>query len=107
MKIKRCSYKKEYFDGVKQIFDDALKILKAKSHDYSGDTNPFKNFEISSAVSGVDVPTTILIRLSDKLSRIGTLLHNDAMVDDEKIEDTIKDAINYLAILLMYLRWYE
>lgn len=107
MKMKQSVSKKEYYEGVKKIFEDALDILKKKSHDYSGDTNPFKNFEISSEVSGVDVPTTILIRLSDKLSRIGTLLHNNAMVADEKIEDTIKDAINYLAILLMYLRRYE
>jgi hypothetical protein len=96
--------KSEYYNRAAQIFDEALQILKDKSHDYCGETNPFRNFELGSHVSGIDIPHTILVRLGDKLSRIGTLLNTkDVKVKDEKLADTIKDAINYLTILLMYL----
>lgn len=101
--MKPLMTKSEYYNRAAQIFDEALQILKDKSHDYCGEVNPFKNFEVGSAISGSDIPHSILVRLGDKMSRIGTLLTNDAKVKDEKIADTIKDAINYLAILLMYL----
>lgn len=45
-----------------------------------------------------------MVRISDKISRLATLLDvREAQVKDESVADTIRDAINYLAILLAYL----
>ena len=59
-----------------------------------------RNFELSAEVSGTTVQQGILTRLMDKMTRVGNLLSQEAAVKDESIEDTIKDAINYCAILL-------
>jgi len=73
-----------------------------KNADYGGSNNdPYANFR-NSTIAGVPVERGILVRLMDKMSRISTLLDKEAQVKDEAIEDTIDDAINYLAILKSY-----
>ena len=84
-------------------FDRCLNIAVKKNNDYGGsDKNPFSNFT-NAQVAGVSVERGILVRLMDKMSRISTLLDKEAMVKNESINDTIEDAINYLAILKAYI----
>lgn len=74
-------------------------IHESKNQDY-GDGNPFGNFYKSKEV-GVDVLSGVLVRMSDKWSRICTLAkrkNNAAMVKDESIEDTLIDMANYAII---------
>ena len=95
--------KKEFLDHLATTFSTALEIATKKNSDYSGENeNPFKNFLMSEQV-GVDPARAILVRISDKLSRISNLLDKDAQVIDERIEDTILDLVNYSAILKAYL----
>lgn len=83
-------------------FEDCLNTAVRKNHDYGGSNNdPYANFR-NSTIAGVTVERGILVRLMDKMSRISTLLDKDAMVKDEAVDDTIDDAINYLAILKSY-----
>lgn len=93
-------------EHMEKTFKKCLSISKKKNADYTGATesagDPFANFRRSEVV-GVEVEQGILVRLMDKVSRISNLLEAEAQVEDEKIQDTIEDAINYLAILLAYI----
>jgi len=83
-------------------FTACFETATRKNHDYGGSNNdPYANFR-NSTIAGVSVERGILVRLMDKMSRISTLLDKEAMVKDEAVDDTIDDAINYLAILKSY-----
>ena len=87
---------------MENTFEACLATARRKNHDYGGSNNdPYANFR-NSTIAGVSVERGILVRLMDKMSRISTLLDKDAMVKDEAVDDTIDDAINYLAILKSY-----
>lgn len=80
-------------------------IMEGKNSDYghpehSGD--PFRNFQAFGAYG-------ILVRLSDKLARLRTFIEKaregqELAVKDEKWEDTLIDAINYLVLLDGFIR---
>ena len=87
---------------MEKTFEACLATATRKNHDYGGSNNdPYANFR-NSTIAGVSVERGILVRLMDKMSRISTLLDKEALVKDEAVDDTIDDAINYLAILKSY-----
>ena len=92
----------EFFKHIEQSYKDGISLIKIKNADYANSTNPFKNFE-SAYVVGIDVGQAILVRILDKLSRVGNLLKTEASVKEESVEDTLLDLINYTAILKAYL----
>lgn len=92
----------KFLDSLWWTFTLCHEIAIAKNKDYAWEWDPFKNFEMSTQV-GVSPERAILVRLSDKISRISNLLDKEAAVNDESIKDTIRDSINYLAILSAYL----
>ena len=93
----------EFIQSLENIYKESVTIAKAKNKDYSVDSDPFKNFRFAPFV-GVTVERGILVRLCDKISRVSNLLEKEASVKDEGIEDTLKDLINYSAILLTDLK---
>jgi len=87
-------------NSMDETFKSCYNTAVKKNHDYGGNhNNPFANFLTSESITGVAAERGILVRLGDKFSRISTLLDKQGMVADESIDDTIMDAINYLAIL--------
>lgn len=92
----------KFFKEIEKTFSTGLDIIRKKNHDYGGPVDHYKNFRFAEQL-GVSVEKGILVRISDKLARISNLLDRPAAVADEKIEDTILDAINYLAILKAYI----
>ena len=73
-------------------------VMEKKNQDYGEDGDPFRNFRVFGAFG-------ILVRLSDKLSRLRTFVERGTyMVNDEAVEDTTMDAINYLVLLLAMLK---
>lgn len=93
--------KEQFIANIENTYRTGVEIIKKKNDDYANSDNPFRNFE-SASVVGIGVQRAILLRVLDKLSRIGNLIDKPPSVEDEKMEDTIIDAINYLAILKAY-----
>ena len=98
---------KEYLKEFEDITTKMLEVTKAKNTDYCGGNNAFKNFNIIEELTNGAVTTEegILVRMTDKISRIATLIKGkDGAVKDEKITDTLQDLANYSIILLIYLK---
>lgn len=51
--------------------------------------------------------TSFLVRLEDKLNRARTLSTKNALVNDERIEDTLLDMANYAILAVIELRTQE
>lgn len=92
----------EFYGSIQKTFADGLGLIKIKNADYANSTNPFRNFE-SANIAGLEVDRAILVRVLDKLSRVSNLLGKDPAVVEETVNDTILDAINYLAIMKAYI----
>lgn len=93
------------------VFKNCLGILNQRGLKYSGTGNPFENFDRTADIAGVTTDQGILVRLGDKLGRIkhglqdrrnaqGNLFQEWA---DESLRDSVRDAINYLAIIHVWL----
>jgi hypothetical protein len=91
---------KMLFALAESTFKACLETMARKNHDYAKDTvDALRNFKAVEYFKLTDTATGVAVRLCDKWMRICNLLHTDAKVKDEKIEDTINDMINYLVIL--------
>lgn len=77
-----------------QICNQLTDLYRRKNNDY-GDS-----FGSSFLEYGMVMPC---IRLEDKLSRLKSLLKNESLVIDEKIEDTLMDLANYAIMTLIEL----
>lgn len=88
-------------ESLAKLFKSCIKLADKKSVDYCG-REEFSSFKLSSAISGISVEKSILVRIADKLSRLKVLLDNEVQVKEESIEDTIIDAINYLGIIYAF-----
>lgn len=93
---------KEFTSDIAITFTKCQDIIAKKNHDYSGTVDPFGSFR-NAAIAGVSVKQSLVLAVVQKISRLGNLLQRPAKVVTESMEDTIIDAINYLAILLAYI----
>lgn len=89
---------KTLLQNVRQTYAKAIGIVERKNRDYATEADPFANFR-TATVLGLTVEKGILVRTLDKIMRVNNLLENPAYVTEESIEDTLVDAINYLALL--------
>jgi hypothetical protein len=87
---------KQFEQEARKIMDEAITLLVNKRKDYG--SNALKGGQIG-----------IAIRLSDKQARLenllgisnGTFKPKEVIVGDEKIENTVKDILNYALLFLM------
>jgi hypothetical protein len=94
----------EYLKEFKKITDKMFEITTLKNKDYSDGENAFRNFMQCESLGICSAEKGILVRMSDKMSRIANLLERDAFVTNEKIEDTLIDLSVYSIILSIYLK---
>jgi hypothetical protein len=89
----------DFIKGIQETYTTGVEIIRKKNSDYAGNGDPWKNFKTAELV-GIDYKRAILVRVTDKLSRISNLLDKDPQVVEESVADTLIDTINYLAILM-------
>jgi hypothetical protein len=78
-------------------------IRQAKRVDYNA--GAMNNFELTSNLLGIPSHVGILVRMSDKLSRLGSFHQKGYnMVKDESIEDTLLDLANYSLLYIIEYR---
>lgn len=94
------------FDKLVKMVQDGnksqLETMIAKNHDYAGDNpdDPMANFNLVETMLGISAEMGLMVRILDKENRIANFLKTGIMkVADEKIDDTIDDAINYHRLL--------
>ncbi len=74
----------------------ARELMVKKNQDYGANEDPFRNFHQFGQLG-------ILVRLSDKLSRLHTFTERGELsVKDESVTDTILDVINYAVLFEGY-----
>lgn len=86
---------------------EARELMDRKNRDYaSGDNDgdPFANFRMCEQMGVCTTDEGMVIRLSDKLSRLARLVSPgySAKVTDESITDTLIDVINYAVLISAY-----
>lgn len=84
-------------DNVEQfmsITNNMVKTYTAKNHDYGN------SFEQSLDEFGL---IASIVRLSDKMNRIKSLIKKEAQVKDESIKDTLLDMANYAIMTVMWM----
>ena len=79
---------------ISKIALEVAELVNKKNHDYG------KSFDKSVDKYGA---AAYFLRIADKISRAETLSNKDALVLDEKIEDTLKDIIGYTLLYINYL----
>lgn len=81
------------FEAFDKITDELKDTYIKKNHDYGN------SFDKSIDKFGL---TAAVVRMSDKMERLSSLLNKDAKVD-ESIRDTVMDLANYCIMTAMYL----
>lgn len=82
-------------------------LMQSKNHDYAGRSgdDPFANFRRCESGGICPTETGFLVRMTDKMSRLATFVEaGKLLVEDEKVEDTLVDLLNYSVLLAGYLR---
>lgn len=89
-----------------ELCHEAVKLMRAKNHDYSGGkdaSDPFLNFTRVERLGITDTKTGFMVRMTDKISRLITFIQNGSFkTKDEALKDTILDLINYSILLYAY-----
>lgn len=79
-----------------------MEVTRDKNADYAGfaDDDPFANLSTCEKIGIAPTTVGILIRMTDKVSRINTYLKRGQLkVSDEGIVDTLLDLSNYSILL--------
>ncbi len=88
------------------LTDAARSLMARKNNDYAGSSGaqPFKNFQLCSAMGLTTTEVGMAVRLSDKIQRLAHLLSGQKMlVTDESLRDTLLDIINYTVLIGAYV----
>ena len=90
---------KDYLKLKHKLFKKSDKINIQKGLDYAGKEDNLKNFKLIEYLGVAPAELGCFLRLTDKISRIAQFLRTGVfLVEEESLEDTVVDAINYLCL---------
>jgi len=96
--------KETFLQQVEHTLDTMQSLIEAKNADYAGDSDPFKNFKLCESLGICSAEQGLLVRMSDKMSRLSTLIDGpESRVDNESIADTLLDLANYAVLLRVWM----
>jgi len=81
------------------IFDELSKIQDSKGDDYANEDR-LSNFKIVASMVGITPEQVLLVFIATKAVRIGNL-HGSKTPNNESIDDSIIDLVNYGILLKM------
>lgn len=93
----------DFIKRIAELYDRNVQVARDKNDDYAGSGDPFKNFR-GCERHGVPLPLGIMVRMEDKMARLGNLLQKEPSVVGESVLDTALDLANYAVILAV---WWE
>jgi hypothetical protein len=89
-------------DDFKDLIIELDDLITKKNSDYGSTEDFLANFRKAERL-GFQPSDAISIRISDKFSRLCTLLNDDAKVEDETLRDTLMDMAGYCLIMILAL----
>jgi hypothetical protein len=100
---------KELVPRLEKLSEERLAIVRAKNSNYaggSGDSNAFKNFDMIEVLTNGKVSREVgmLVRMTDKLARLATLITGTPDAVGESIQDTLADLANYADLTTLAFR---
>lgn len=93
----------DYLDLHEQMCKQARELSRRKGEDYSGPEDNLGNFKNTERVGICSAETGIMVRIQDKVSRLTQILDKGTAVDDETVNDTLIDLLNYSILLAALL----
>ena len=85
-----------------EILEEMAELHSRKNRDYSPGEEPLRNFYECEQL-GVPGWKGVLVRLSDKWSRIKNLANNSEVAQNESLEDSLLDSAVYYVICLVLI----
>lgn len=89
---------KSFIKRLEELYAINVEISRKKNHDYSGTGDALAN-PMAVEMYGIRAEHGLLVRMNDKMMRIGNGLKGELKVEDESILDTLSDLANYAMIL--------
>jgi len=97
--------REELFALHTKICQEAKELMEKKNNDYASGSDPFMNFRRAEYLGFATAELGVLIRMTDKMSRISTYLNQGKLsLSNESVYDAIVDIINYSVILAGLLK---
>lgn len=97
--------KQKLFNHHSDVCKQALELMVKKNNDYATGGDPFANFRRGEVFELCSVEVGILLRMTDKLSRLSTFAKDGKLtVDNEGYNDAIVDIINYCVLFSAYVK---
>jgi hypothetical protein len=97
--------REQLFELHQNICTEALELMRKKNNDYANGFDPFLNFRRAEYLGFSTAELGVLIRMTDKMSRISTFLNKGELsLQNESVQDAIVDIINYSVILAGLLK---
>ena len=84
------------------VFKEAYALVEGKASDYAEDDNVYSNFEFAASAAGITVEQSFLNLIGVKVARLQQLIGNDKTPNNESIDDTLLDLMNYAGLLKAY-----
>lgn len=95
----------EYLKRFEAIVQEMMETTRAKNSDYAGPRDAFANFRAVELLRPGHITTQdgIWVRMTDKWTRLCTLLDKPPSVVSESLQDTLTDLAVYAIILRVWL----